>query len=99
MKPSTNSRQTSAEKPARNISTKKPVPASVPGPRPGGKLGLIIDRLAAKRGATADELVTATGWQRHSVLGALSRLRARGFALRLDTEGDRKTYRLELGNN
>lgn len=36
-----------------------------PAPRPGGKLGVIIDRLAAKTGATADELVAATGWQRH----------------------------------
>ena len=43
-------------------------------PRPGGELGVIIDHLAAKAGATADELVAATGWQRHSVLGALSKL-------------------------
>jgi hypothetical protein len=47
-------------------------------PRPGGKLGLIVERLSARAGATADELVEATGWQRHSVLGALSRLRSRG---------------------
>lgn len=65
-------------------------------PRPGGKLGLIVDRLSAKAGATADELVAATGWQRHSVLGALSKLKSRGFAFHLDTLADRKTYRLEL---
>jgi hypothetical protein len=64
-------------------------------PRPGGKLGLIIDRVAAKRGATADELVEATGWQRHSVLGALSRLRARGFDFHLGTISGRKVYRLQ----
>jgi hypothetical protein len=29
------------------------------------------------------------------VLGALSRLRARGFAMQLGVEGDRKAYRLE----
>jgi hypothetical protein len=63
--------------------------------RPGGKLGVIIDRLAAKTGATADELVIATGWQRHSVLGALSRLRSRGFAMRFDPQADRKAYRLD----
>ena len=62
--------------------------------RPGGKLGLIVDRVAAKTGATADELVAATGWQRHSVLGALSRLRSRGFPLTLDGHTDRKSYRL-----
>ena len=65
-------------------------------PRPGGKLGVIIDRLAAKAGATADELVAATGWQRHSVLGALSKLKSRGFAFQLDTLSDRKAYRLEV---
>ena len=64
-------------------------------PRPGGKLGVIIERLAAKTGATADELVEATGWQRHSVLGALSRLRSRGFAMQLDAHADRKAYRLD----
>ncbi len=63
--------------------------------RPGGKLGLIVDRLAASAGATADELAEATGWQKHTVLGALSRLRARGFAMRLETDADRKAYRLD----
>jgi Protein of unknown function (DUF3489) len=69
-----------------------PVPSA---PRPGGKLGLIVERLSAKTGATADELVEVTGWQRHSVLGALSRLRSRGFAMRLDVHPDRKAYRLD----
>jgi len=63
--------------------------------RPAGKLGIIIDRLAAKSGATADELVEATGWQRHSVLGALSRLKSRGFTFQLDEHADRKAYRLD----
>jgi transcription initiation factor IIE alpha subunit len=63
--------------------------------RPGGKLGLIVEHLEAETGATADELAEATGWRRNTVLGALSRLRARGFAMHLATEGDRKAYRLE----
>jgi hypothetical protein len=75
---------------------KAPEPAHAPPTsRPGCKLGIIIDRLAAKTGATADELVAATGWQRHSVLGALSRLRSRGFTMQLDAHADRKAYRLE----
>ncbi len=65
------------------------------GPRPGGKLGLIVERLSGKTGATTDELVEITGWQRHSVLGALSRLRSRGVAMRLDVQADRKAYRLD----
>ncbi len=62
--------------------------------RPGGKLGVIIERLETRDGATAEELAEATGWQKHSVLGALSRLRSHGFAMRLEAEGGRKAYRL-----
>jgi Fic family protein len=62
--------------------------------RPAGKLGVLIDRLATESGATADELAAATGWQKHTVVGALSRLRSRGFVMRLEPAGDRKAYRL-----
>ncbi len=65
--------------------------------RPGGKIGLIVDRLATGTGATADELAESTGWQKHTVLGALSRLRTRGFAARLETRGERRAYWLEHG--
>ena len=61
--------------------------------RPGGKLSVIIERLETEDGATAQELAEATGWQKHSVLGALSRLRSQGFAMRLEAEGGRKAYR------
>jgi len=59
------------------IRTKKKSPAtsaqkSDAAERPGGKLGLILDRLGRKTGATIDELVDATGWQKHSVHGALT---------------------------
>lgn len=63
--------------------------------RPGGKLGLIIQRLERKAGATVGELAEAAGWQGNSVLGALSRLRARGFAMHRETQGSRKAYRLD----
>ncbi len=65
-----------------------------PAKRPGGKLGLILDRLERTAGATIDELVDATGWQKHSVHGALSRLRSGGFAVRLESTVGRKAYRL-----
>jgi hypothetical protein len=90
----TNSRGTPTTKQPRIVSKASlaPIPAAMP--RPGGKLGDILGHVASKNGATADELVAATGWQRHSVLGALSRLKARGFAIRLETKADRRTYRL-----
>ena len=62
--------------------------------RPGGKLGLILDRLGRKTGATIDDLVDATSWQKHSVHGALSRLRSGGSAVGLDSTVGRKAYRL-----
>jgi len=71
-----------------------PAPARAEPSLPGGKLGLIIQRLGAKTGATADELAKTTGWQRHTVHGALSRLRTRGFAIRVETEGERRAYHL-----
>ena len=67
---------------------------SVAPKRPGGKLGLILDRLERSAGATIDELVDATGWQKHSVHGALSRLRSGGFAVRLEAKEGQKAYRL-----
>lgn len=84
IKPRSNSAQRPEPEPAQALPTQ----------RPAGKLGIIIDRLAAKSGATADELVEATGWQRHSVLGALSRLKSRGFTFQLEVHADRKAYRL-----
>lgn len=89
----TKSRRPSTKKHTGTANQKDAALTSVP--RPGGKLGLIVDKLAGKRGATADELVEATGWQRHSVLGALSKLKSRGFGFNLDAAADRKAYRLD----
>jgi len=89
-KPKTTASRKSTQAPKKKIS---PPPETDP-VLPGGKLGLILDRLATKAGATADELVKATGWQRHSNLGALSKLKARGFVFHLDAQNERKAYRL-----
>jgi hypothetical protein len=91
----TTSRRTQPAKQPANASKAGPAPLPADKPRPGGKLGDILGRVASKTGATADELVTATGWQRHSVLGALSRLKSRGFAIRLEAKANRKAYRLQ----
>jgi len=96
MAKSGNASSNATRKPVAPPTTPEAAPTS-PSLHPGGKLGVIIDRLATKRGATADELVEATGWQRHSVLGALSRLKARGFAFNLDTVSGRRAYRLQKG--
>ena len=64
--------------------------------RPGGKLGQVLDAVAAEDGATLAELAALTGWQPHTTRAALTRLRRRGFILVLgsaDSAGDRKAYR------
>lgn len=66
-----------------------------PGPRPGGKLGQVLDAIASEAGATLAELVSLTGWQPHTTRAALTRLRQRGFNLRLASSADRKTYRVQ----
>lgn len=90
----TNSSRTPTAKQPRNTAKASPALLTAAMPRPAGKLGDILGRVASKNSATADELLAATGWQRHSVLGALSRLNSRGFAIRLEAKANLKTYRL-----
>jgi hypothetical protein len=64
---------------------------------PRGKLGRVLDAVAAKDGATLAELAALTGWQPHTTRAALTGLRRRGFVLVLggvDDAGGRKAYRL-----
>ena len=90
----TNSRRPQKVEEPRNTSDARPAPLPATVPRPGGKLGDILGRVAAKNGATADEPVDASGRQKHSVLGALSKLKSRGFEIQLDAKSNRKAYRL-----
>jgi hypothetical protein len=80
---------------ARAARSKTQPPAKTTPQHPGGKLGLVVERLKTAEGAMLTELAALTGWQRHTVRGALSRLRRRGFAIRLDVIKGRKAYRLE----
>lgn len=41
-------------------------------PDPSGKLGIVVGMLRRPEGATLDELMAATGWQKHSIRGAIS---------------------------
>lgn len=61
------------------------------------KLGQIIRLLQRTKGATLDDLINATGWQAHSVRGAISgSLRKRhGLAITAATDENRgRVYRL-----
>ncbi len=68
-----------------------------PAVRPGTKQALLIDLLTRKKGTTIEEIVEATGWQPHSVRGAISgALKKRlGLAVTSDPiEGRGRVYRI-----
>lgn len=56
---------TSPQKSTKTLATKTDASA-------GGKLGQIVRLLQRAKGATIDDLTEATGWQAHSVRGAIS---------------------------
>lgn len=65
--------------------------------QPAGKLGVIIRLLQRTKGATINDMIAATGWQAHSVRGAISGpLKKRhGLAITAATDEVRgRVYRL-----
>ncbi len=68
-----------------------------PSARKGTKQALLIDLLKRKNGASIDEIVAVTGWQAHSVRGAISgALRKKlGFAISSQkVEGRGRVYHI-----
>lgn len=61
-------------------------------PRPGGKLGAVVDAIAGPTGASLDELVALSGWLPHTTRAAVTRLRQRGHDVTLRTVDGRKAY-------
>ena len=63
---------------------------------PGGKLGILVTMLSRKDGATIADLVAATGWQAHSVRGAMSGAlgKKRGLTIMRARADGVSTYRI-----
>lgn len=78
----------------KNITTNKAAPVTA-GPLPS-KLDTLLAALGHKAGATIEELTAATGWQKHSVRGAMAgSLKRKGHKISsTKTDGVRR-YRLE----
>jgi hypothetical protein len=55
-------------------------------PKQGSKLGILVEHLRRPNGATLAELVDATGWQSHSVRGAISGTIKRKMGLAVETQ-------------
>lgn len=61
-----------------------PTPATQP--KQGSKLSFLVEHLRRPDGATLAELVDATGWQSHSVRGAISGTIKRKMGLTVETQ-------------
>ena len=94
-KPKPRQRSRRAErKPSGSKPNGRTSPAAV---RPGTKQALMIDLLKRKKGATIEKIVEATGWQPHSVRGAISGTLKKKLGLAVTSEkvGDgSRVYRI-----
>lgn len=77
-------------------SRKRPNPRTKKAAPTGSKLDQIVGALSARKGATIPELMTLTGWQAHSVRGALAGAlkRQRGLAISSEKSGEARRYRI-----
>ncbi len=62
--------------------------------RKGTKQELLIEMLKRKAGATIDEIVTATGWQRHTARGAMAGALKKKLGLTITSEKDESRGRV-----
>jgi hypothetical protein len=68
-------------------------------PRPGSKLATVVDLLESEAGATIAEIMTATGWQQHTVRGALAGAITKKLGRTVTSakiEGRGRVYRIEV---
>jgi Protein of unknown function (DUF3489) len=86
------------EKPRRGR-RRKDVPAPVTSAAAAStKLEQIVAMLSRPEGASLAELVAATGWQAHSVRGALAgSLKRKGYSIRSEKAAGERRYRIEAG--
>ena len=63
---------------------------------PRGKLGVLVELLSRAQGATLADMVEATGWQKHSVRGALSGAlkKQQGLSIVSEKTEQGRTYRI-----
>ena len=85
-----------SESRAAKATNRKNSKATAPKPPGTTKLALLVAHLSAPGGATIAELCKATGWQPHSVRGALAgALKRKGHVIRSGKEGGLRRYRIE----
>jgi len=75
----------------------EPIPSDKTGKTPKGKLGDMLALLKREEGATVTDLMEATGWQKHSVRGAMSGQLKTKYGLiiqKIATKGEETVYQI-----
>ena len=74
---------------------KAPAPDQSPGADKPTKLDMIVTMLSKPKGASLTELTAATGWQAHSVRGALAgSLKKKGHVILSEKSDGQRRYRI-----
>jgi hypothetical protein len=90
-----------ARKATRASAKGRDVKKSKPTVRSGSKLSILIELLSRKNGATLEEAAKVTGWQHHSIRGAMSGALKKKMGLKIGSSvtGDRgRVYRIGAGS-
>lgn len=78
----------------------QPVPESPsPAPQAKGKIGILVSLMRRPEGATLFEMAEATGWQFHSIRGAMAGAIKKRLALEVVSEkpSNERIYRIKAG--
>jgi hypothetical protein len=85
-----------AKRVARKTET-TPTPTIAPPKAPAGKLGVLVGLLQHPDGVSLDQMAQATGWQRHSVRGALAgAIKHAGFTVVSEKTEAGRRYRIAV---
>lgn len=70
--------------------------SKAPTPKPAGnsKIGEVVYLLKRKEGATLDQLVKATGWQKHTVRASLTGLKKKGHSIERSAIEGSSSYKI-----
>jgi len=79
------SETTAASEPDADSAAKARSAPTRPIPRAGTKQALLIDMLKRPEGATVDQIAAVTGWQRHTIRGAISGALKKKLGLTIET--------------
>lgn len=90
------------QRPAAKPTPQPPIEAAAATePSPRGKIGLVVELLRRPDGATIPDMMAATGWQAHSVRGAIAGAIKKKLGLPvISTKSEAgRIYRIEAGDD